>query len=76
MIDLDELEKQAHSTDPFVRATTISALCAEIERLRGLANDCQTTLRTCRVFITSREKMHPHGVELWDELLKRCGENK
>lgn len=30
-----------------------------------------TTMRHARVFISSREKMHPTGVELYDELLER-----
>lgn len=33
--------------------------------------DIIVTLRHARVFITSREKMHPTGVELFDELLGR-----
>ena len=29
------------------------------------------TMRHARVFITSREKMNPTGVQLWDELLAK-----
>jgi hypothetical protein len=31
--------------------------------------DIITTMRHARIFITSREKMHPAGIELYDELL-------
>lgn len=36
---------------------------------RQLLAETLTTMRHARVFITSREKMHPTGVELWDELV-------
>ena len=29
------------------------------------------TMRHARIFITSREKMHPTGVQLYDELLEK-----
>ena len=31
--------------------------------------DVIMTMRHARIFITSREKMHPTGIELYDELL-------
>ncbi len=37
----------------------------------GLLTDVKVTLSHGRTFITSREKMHPDGVKLWDELLAK-----
>src|SRR5882757_4724788 len=34
----------------------------------GVLHDIYITMRHARTFITSREKMHPTGVELWDRL--------
>jgi hypothetical protein len=34
-----------------------------------LLTESLVTLRHARVFITSREKMHPTGVELYDQLV-------
>jgi hypothetical protein len=34
-----------------------------------LLHEALVTLRHARVFITSREKMHPTGVELYDRLV-------
>lgn len=34
----------------------------------GVLHDIFITMRHARTFITSREKMHPTGVELWDKL--------
>jgi len=31
------------------------------------------TMRHARVFISSREKMHPTGIQLYDELLEKLG---
>lgn len=36
--------------------------------LLALLKEVQIELRHCRVFVTSREKSHPTGVELYDEL--------
>ena len=36
-----------------------------------LADELIITMRHARTFITSREKMHPVGVEQYDELLER-----
>lgn len=39
-----------------------------------LVEDAVVTLNHARVFITSRQKMHPDGVKLYDELIERlCG---
>lgn len=35
-----------------------------------ILHESLVTLRHARVFITSREKMHPTGVELYDQLVK------
>lgn len=36
-----------------------------------ILQDITVTMRHARVFITSREKMHPTGVKLYDELLAK-----
>lgn len=33
--------------------------------------DVITTMKHARIFIVSREKMHPTGVELYDDLLEK-----
>jgi hypothetical protein len=52
------------------------ALCARADASAGLIETAEinyilTTLKHARVFITSREKMHPTGVELYDELIEK-----
>jgi hypothetical protein len=37
--------------------------------LYELCDEVLVTLKHARTFITSREKMHPDGVKLYDELL-------
>jgi hypothetical protein len=37
----------------------------------ALLFDIQCTLQHARTFIVSREKMHPHGVELFDEVTEQ-----
>jgi hypothetical protein len=37
----------------------------------ALLDDVIVTMRHARIFITSREKMHPTGIELYDELLEK-----
>jgi hypothetical protein len=36
---------------------------------KELLRDVAVTMRHARIFITSREKMHPTGIELYDQLL-------
>ena len=49
------------------------AMLAENERARiingELLDELLLTLKHARTFITTREKMHPDGVELYDELI-------
>ena len=42
-----------------------------IEALEAVLREVIVTMRHAHVFITSREKMHPTGVELYDELLTK-----
>lgn len=49
-------------------AALMAALAA---RQDGALEDALVTLRHARVFVTSREKMHPDGVKLYDELIDR-----
>lgn len=42
--------------------------CAPVE---NLLEEIIVTMRHARVFLTSREKMHPTGVALYDELLQK-----
>ncbi len=37
---------------------------------RAILIECLVTLRHARVFCDSREKMHPTGLELYDQLVK------
>lgn len=37
----------------------------------ALLDEVIVTMRHARIFITSREKMHPTGIELYDELLEK-----
>lgn len=37
---------------------------------QDLLLECLVTLRHARVFVRSREKMHPTGIELYDQLVK------
>jgi hypothetical protein len=56
---------------PAARADSWAETPEEVrERIRLLA-DVDLHLQSVRVFITSREKMHPCGVELHDELLAK-----
>jgi hypothetical protein len=40
------------------------------EKMKLLA-EALTTLKHARVFISTREKMHPTGIELYDDLIRR-----
>jgi hypothetical protein len=46
-------------------------LQAEIERLRGLVEEASYGMKSYRVFVECREKAHPHGVDLYNELIAR-----
>lgn len=37
---------------------------------QDLLLECLVTLRHASVFVRSREKMHPMGIELYDQLVK------
>ena len=37
----------------------------------NILQEILVTMKHARIFITSREKMHPTGVELYDELLEK-----
>lgn len=42
----------------------------------NILRDVIVTMRHARIFITSREKMHPTGVQLYDELLAKLEARK
>ena len=44
---------------------------ARIEALEAALREVIVTMKHAHVFITSREKMHPTGIELYDELLTK-----
>jgi Flp pilus assembly CpaF family ATPase len=44
---------------------------AKYLRADNILQEIIVTMRHARVFITSREKMHPTGVQLYDELLTK-----
>jgi hypothetical protein len=46
------------------------------EKLRQMPDDIIATLQHARIFITTREKMNPVGVQLYDELIDRLVEIK
>lgn len=41
----------------------------KVRQYKDLLLECLVTLRHARTFVTSREKMHPTGVELYDKLI-------
>jgi hypothetical protein len=41
-----------------------------VQQYKDLLLECLVTLRHARVFIRSREKMHPTGQELYDGLVR------
>ena len=47
---------------------------AEVERVRAALREFTDWADHTRVFLTSREKMHPIGVEQWDEAVVRAVE--
>lgn len=49
----------------------ITRLAFENGRMRYLIGEAITAMSHAEVFITSREKMHPTGVQLWGELIER-----
>lgn len=52
-------------------SSRIKELEAEVVRLRGVVEEADITLSHARTFVTTREKMHPTGVSLYDALLAR-----
>lgn len=42
----------------------------KVQRYQDLLLESLVTLRHARVFISSREKMHATGIELYDQLVK------
>ena len=49
----------------------VGRLAFENGRMRHLISEVITTMSHAEVFIASREKMHPTGIELWHGLLSR-----
>lgn len=56
---LDEMDHEAKYEDHPVH-----------EKMKLLA-EALVTLKHARVFISTREKMHPTGIELYDDLIRR-----
>jgi len=54
-----------------VRPDSWTAAPEEVRERAQLLADMELHLKSSRIFITTREKMHPCGVELHDELLGR-----
>lgn len=46
-------------------------LLNEFTTQRALLHEALVTLNHARVFISSREKMHPTGISLYDELIEK-----
>jgi hypothetical protein len=72
--DTDGMPEQANDlrTASTTLRTAPNQLTAGTTMLE-LAPEILDTMRHARVFIVSREKMHPTGVELYDELYKKIG---
>lgn len=47
---------------------------ARLAEAKRLLYECQATLKHAAVFVRTREKMHPAGVELYDALLARLAD--
>lgn len=54
-----------------VRPDSWTAAPEDVRERAQLLADVELHLKSSRVFVTTREKMHPCGVELHDELLGR-----
>ena len=52
----------------------ISRLAFENGRMRFLIGEAITSMSHAEIFLESREKMHPTGVQLWGELIDRLRE--
>lgn len=46
----------------------------KVRQYKDILLECLVTLRHARTFVTSREKMHPTGIELYDNLIVEIGE--
>ena len=52
----------------------LNRLAFDNGRMRFLIGEAITSMSHAEIFITSREKMHPTGVQLWGELIDRLRE--
>jgi len=66
-----EAARRAHVVVVNTPSSRIKELEAEVVRLRGVVEEADITLSHARTFVTTREKMHPTGVSLYDALLAR-----
>lgn len=41
-----------------------------VQKYREILLECLVTLRHANVFVRTRERMHPTGLELYDQLIK------
>jgi len=53
----------------------IRKYAAENAALRTLLTECHTSMCHAEIFLTSREKMHPTGITLWQKLTDQIDAN-
>jgi hypothetical protein len=46
----------------------------KLQQYKDILLECLVTLRHARTFVTSREKMHQTGIELYDNLIVEIAE--
>lgn len=55
---------------PEALANSAAKTSPELMRVAKLLADVELHLKSVRIFLTTREKMHPCGVDIHDELLR------
>lgn len=66
--EAEELRREVGWVDPQIK---YQSLLNEFTQQRALLRETLVTMKHAHVFITSREKMHPTGVGLYDELVEQ-----
>ena len=56
---------------PWDELLALLDMAEERDRLRGLLEEQKTAMRRALIFISSKQKMHEHGVEIHEDLLHR-----
>ena len=56
---------------PWYEIDALLNMADERDRLRGLLEEQKAAMRRALIFISSKQKMHEHGVEMHEDLLHR-----